>query len=212
MPPAGRLLTFALTAFLIILVPGPSVLFVISRALVLGRIGALLTVVGNAFGVYVQVMAVALGIGTIVERSILVFTTIKLGGAVYLIYLGVQAIRHRRRLASVLETTPRSSTLRRIAAEGFLVGLANPKSVVFFAAVLPQFVQRSAGAVPAQMLVLGAVFLVIALVSDGLWALAAGSARDWFARSPQRLARLGGTGGLIMIGMGTRLAITGRHD
>jgi threonine/homoserine/homoserine lactone efflux protein len=90
--------------------------------------------------------------------------------------------------------------------------VSNPKTVTFFAAVLPQFVDRSAGHVPVQLLILGVVFLLIALISDSLWGFAAGSARAWFGRSPRRLSRLGGTGGLVMIGLGARLALTRRKD
>jgi len=90
--------------------------------------------------------------------------------------------------------------------------VTNPKVIVFFAAVLPQFVDRSAGHVPLQMLLLGAIFVGIAVISDGSWAVAAGSARAWLARSPRRLELIGGTGGLAMIGIGASLAITGRRD
>ena len=218
MIPVDHLAAFAITAFALIVVPGPSVLFVIGRALVLGRRGAFATVAGNALGEYVQVMAVAFGIGAIVERSIVVYTAIKLAGAAYLIFLGVQAIRHRRALTDAVRPVPsaaatdRPAALRRALREGFVVGLGNPKSVVFFAAMLPQFVDASSGHVPAQMLALGAVFLLIALVSDSTWALVASGARSWFARSPRRLSRLSGVGGLVMIGIGARVALTGRPD
>jgi threonine/homoserine/homoserine lactone efflux protein len=100
----------------------------------------------------------------------------------------------------------------RTVREGFVVGVANPKSIVFFAAILPQFVDSAAGALTAQLLILGAVFLLVALVSDSLWALAAGTARNWLVRSPERLRYLGGAGGLAMIGIGVRLAVSGSHD
>ena len=212
MIPLDHLAAFALTAFVLIAVPGPSVLCVIGRALALCRHGAMTTVVGNAVGEYVQVMAVAFGIGAIVERSIVVYTAIKLAGAAYLVFLGVQAIRHRRALTTVFEATDRPVDTARVLWEGFAVGVSNTKSVVFFAAVLPQFVGAQTGHVPVQILVLGAVFLLIALVSDSVWALGAGSARSWFAKSPTRLSRLGGVGGLVMIGIGARLAMTGRYD
>jgi threonine/homoserine/homoserine lactone efflux protein len=210
--PTTHLLAFTLTAFLLIVVPGPSVLFTVSRALALGRIAGLATVVGNTLGVYVQVMAVAFGIGPLVERSVLVFNVIKLGGAGYLIFLGVQAVRHRKRLAEALAATLERKGIARIVADGFLVGVGNPKVIVFFAAVLPQFVDRAAGHVPGQLLVLGALFAGIALVSDCAWALLAGSARAWFGRSPRRLELIGGTGGLVMIGLGATLAVSGRKD
>jgi threonine/homoserine/homoserine lactone efflux protein len=208
----GHLLAFCLTALVIIAVPGPSVLFVISRALTLGRAGALVTVVGNAAGEYALVVLVAVGVGAVVERSVVVFTVMKLVGAAYVVYLGVEAIRHRRTLRSVVERVAPAKPMGRILGEGFVVGLANPKTAVFFAAVLPQFADRSAGRVPVQLLVLGAVFLAIALVSDSIWALAAGAVRSWFVTSPRRLELVGGTGGLIMIGLGTSIALRGTPD
>ena len=212
MVPFGHVLPFALLSFALIVVPGPNVLFVISRSLMLGRVAGVGTALGGQLGVYTQVAAVAFGVGAIVERSVAVFTIIKLAGAVYLVYLGVQAVRHRGSLARALEAGAERKTLRRILRDGFIVGATNPKAIIFFVAVLPQFVDRSAGHVPAQMLLLGAVFLVIAMVCDSTWALVAGSARSWLARSPRRLELVGGTGGLVMIGIGASLAVTGRRD
>jgi threonine/homoserine/homoserine lactone efflux protein len=209
--PPDRLAAFVGLAFALIVVPGPSVLFVISRGVALGRRAAVTTVVGNAAGVYVQVVAVALGIGALVERSVLVFRALSLVGAAYLVVLGVRTLRGRRRLAEALEVPVAPASTRRILCEGFLVGLANPKVIVFFAAVLPQFTDPARGHVPVQLLVLGAIFVGIALLSDSAWGVAAGSAREWLARSPRRLAALGGTGGLVMIALGLRLAVTGRE-
>jgi threonine/homoserine/homoserine lactone efflux protein len=212
MPPTEHLLTFTLTAMIIIGVPGPSVLFVVTRSLTLGRRAGVATVVGNAAGVYVQVLGVAFGLGALVERSVAVYTAIKLVGAGYLVLLGVRSFRHRRELAGALDVPVSPKTLRRILRDGFVVGLANPKSIVFFAAVLHQFVDRGAGHVPQQLLVLGAIFFLIALVSDSLWAIAAGTARAWLVRSPRRLAAIGGAGGVTMVGIGAGLALSGRKD
>ena len=146
MVPADRLLAFAAMSFLLIVIPGPSVLFVIGRALAQGRRAALTTVVGNTLGAYVLVVAVALGVGAVVERSVLVFTALKLVGAAYLVYLGVKAVRQRRSLqAAFTGDGPAHGGLRTLW-EGFAVGVANPKTIVFFAAVLPQFVDREPGA------------------------------------------------------------------
>jgi threonine/homoserine/homoserine lactone efflux protein len=210
--PSGHLLAFALLSFILIVVPGPNVLFVISRSLMLGRAAGVGTAVGGQIGVYAQVAAVAFGVGTLVERSVAVFTIIKLAGAVYLVYLGAQAIRHRRSLAAALDAAAQRKTLARILRDGFVVGVTNPKAIVFFAAVLPQFADRSAGHVPLQMLLLGAVFIAIAVFCDSTWALAAGTARSWLARSPRRLELIGGAGGFVMIGIGASLAVSGRRD
>ncbi len=212
MLPTSHLLAFALISFALIIVPGPNVIFVITRSLMLGRAAGVGTALGGQIGVYAQVAAVALGIGALVERSVTLFTVIKLAGAGYLVYLGVQGIRHRRALRYALNTATEPKSIARILRDGIVVGVSNPKSIVFFAAVLPQFADRQAGDVPAQMLLLGAVFMAIAVLCDSSWALAAGTARAWFARSPRRLELVGGTGGLVMIGIGASLAITGRHD
>ena len=207
-----RLLAFALTALVLIAVPGPSVLFVISRGVALGRRAALATVVGNAAGVYVQVVAVALGIGAVVERSATAFTVVKLVGACYLVVLGFRIVRDRGELARVLDATVAPKSTRRILREGFVVGLTNPKAIVFFAAVLPQFADPARGHVPLQLLALGLVFVLIALVSDGAWGFAAGTARAWLGRSPRRLEAIGGAGGVVIIGLGVTLAVTGRRE
>jgi threonine/homoserine/homoserine lactone efflux protein len=210
--PTTHLLAFTLTSFLLIAVPGPSVLFTVSRALALGRLAGVATVAGNTVGAYVQVTAVAFGIGALVERSVMIFTIVKLAGAAYLIFLGVQAIRHRQRLAETLDAQIQKKRVARLVLDGFTVGVGNPKIVVYFAAVLPQFIDRQAGHVPEQLLLLGALFAGIALLSDSAWALVAGSARAWFGKSPRRLALVGGTSGLVMIGIGARVALTGRND
>jgi len=212
MVPMSNLLAFAAMSAVLIAIPGPSVLFSVSRALTVGRRGALLTVAGNTAGACTQVVAVACGVGVVVQRSVEVFTAIKLIGAAYLIYLGVQAIRHRHSLFEAMKVAIPPTGDRRMVRDGYVVGLANPKSIVFFVAVLPQFVDRSAGHVPLQLLIIGLIFPLIAVFSDTTWALVASGARAWFARSPRRLAMIGGAGGLAMIGLGTRLAVTGRKD
>jgi threonine/homoserine/homoserine lactone efflux protein len=208
--PVSNLAAFAVAAFVLIAIPGPSVLFVISRGVVLGRRAALATVVGNAAGVYVQVGAVALGIGVVVERSAAVYTSVKLVGALYLVWLGVRTFQRRRLLAEALGKPVEPKSDRRILREGFVVGITNPKAAVFFAAILPQFADSTSGHVPLQMLVLGLVFVAIALVLDGAWAFAAATARDRFVASPRRLAAIGGTGGVVLVGLGVGLAVTGR--
>jgi len=210
--PTAHLLAFTVTAFVLIAIPGPSVLFTVSRAITLGRGAGVATVAGNTVGAFTQVVAVAFGIGPLVERSVALFTVLKLAGAAYLVFLGVQAIRHRQSLAEALGATIERKTATRIVIDGFTVGVTNPKVIVFFAAMLPQFVDRQAGNVPVQIILLGAIFAGIALISDSTWALAAGTVRNWLGRSQRRLELVGGVGGLAMIGIGTRLALTGRND
>jgi threonine/homoserine/homoserine lactone efflux protein len=212
MPPTAHLLAFCITALIVIAIPGPSVVFVISRSLTFGRGAGLATVAGNEVGVFVQVLAVAIGIGAIVSRSIAIFDAIKLLGAAYLVFLGVQAIRHRRTFGAEVVAGSPGHTTRRHFGDAFVVGLANPKAIVFFAAILPQFVDKSEGHVPLQILILGAIFVLIAAMSDGAWALSAGTARNWFTRAPRRLELMRAGGGIAMIAIGVRLAFTGRND
>jgi threonine/homoserine/homoserine lactone efflux protein len=207
-----RLLAFAVMSFVLIVIPGPSVLFVIGRALAHGRRTALTSVIGNTLGAYVLVVAVAFGVGSVVERSAVVFTALKLAGAAYLIYLGFRALRRRTSLPAAFASESPARGVLRTLWDGFAVGVANPKTMVFFAAVLPQFVDRGHGHVTLQMLLLGLVFNAIAIVCDSVWGLLASTARGWFARSPRRLAMVGGAGGLTMIGLGIAVAATGRKD
>ncbi|QIB42798.1 LysE family translocator [Streptomyces aureoverticillatus] len=212
-----RFLAFAAVSALVIVIPGPSVLFVIGRALAHGRRTAVATALGNVAGSYLMIVAVAFGLGSLVERSAAVFLAVKLAGAAYLVFLGVQAFRHRNEMkaeamrAAGTGGKPARGDARTVL-DGVLVGLTNPKGLVFAAAVLPQFVDHSAGHVPVQMLLLGLVPISIGLVTDTLWGLTASAARTWFARSDRRLALIGGAGGCTMIGLGVTVAVTGRAD
>ncbi|MEU1599595.1 LysE family translocator [Streptomyces sp. NPDC005708] len=210
---AESILAFAALSLLVIVIPGPSVLFVVGRALAHGRRTALETVFGNGVGSYALVIAVAWGLGVLVETSAVVFMGVKLAGAAYLVYLGVQAFRHRKELRAADMKAPGAERgdLRTIL-DGIFVGATNPKGIVFFAAVLPQFVNHSAGHVPVQMMVLGLAPVSIGLITDTMWGLGASAARSWFARSDRRLSMVGGAGGLAMIGLGVTVAATGRAE
>ncbi len=203
---------YALASFVLIVVPGPSVLFVVGRALAYGRRTALATIAGNAMGNYLVAVCVAFGIGTLVQRSAQAFTVVKLIGAGYLIWLGVQAWRRRGTLAAAFAEQAPARSDRQALREGFVVGVTNPKGLILFGAVLPQFVNRAAGDVPVQMLALSLVSIGIGLMCDTSWGLAASQLRAWFARSPRRFAIVGGAGGLAMIGVGVSVAVTGRRS
>jgi threonine/homoserine/homoserine lactone efflux protein len=209
---SGQLLGYAIASFLIIVVPGPGVLFVIGRALAHGRRTAIATAVGHAGGNYVVAACVAVGLGTLLERSAQVFVAVKLAGALYLVWLGVQAIRHRQALAEAMAGAVPARAGWLALRDGFVVGVTNPKAYILFGAILPQFVNRGAGHVPAQMLLLALVSVSIGVLSDCTWGLAASGVRAWFARSPRRFALVGGAGGLAMIAVGITVALTGRKD
>lgn len=214
MVPLSHVLAFAAVVSVVIAIPGPSVLFTISRALTVGRRAALLTVAGNEIGLCVQVVAVAFGVGAVLEQSAQILTAVKLAGAAYLVFLGVQAIRHRTSMAEALAARVPPVTPLRAIRDGFVVGVANPKTIVFFVVGLPEVTSSAPGHLPvqAQMLIMGTLFPVIALVLDSAWAAIADTARRWLVRSPRRLALIGGTGGLVMIGLGISVVVTGRKD
>lgn len=203
MPSSSQWVAFLIASILFIQVPGPSLLFTIGRALTVGRREALLSVVGNALGLLAQVSLVAVGLGAVVAASATAYTAIKLLGAGYVIWLGVQAIRHRSdaRRAMADATPVRRGHPVRI---GFTVGATNPKTIVFFVAFLPQFTDPT-GPIALQTMVLGLVFGLLAVASDSIWALAAGAARAWFASRPSRLDTLSATGGTMMIGLGATM-------
>ena len=211
MLPTRHFLAFLLTVTVLILIPGPSVLFIVGRGVALGRRAALATVVGNSCGLAVQLIAVALGIGAIVARSETVFSALKLVGASYLVLLGLRNIRDRKALGTLSALRVEPKRLGRIIGEGFFVGATNPKGVIIFTAVLPQFIERSRGDVQAQLLLLGAISIAIGLLSDGAWAIASGTARTWLGRSQRRLEQLSVAGGMTLIGLGAALAVTGRR-
>jgi threonine/homoserine/homoserine lactone efflux protein len=208
---SSQFLAFVIASILFIQVPGPSLLFTIGRALTVGRRDTLLSVVGNAAGVFVQILALAVGLGALIAASVTAFTVLKLAGAAYVVFLGVQAIRHRSDAREAMHrlsggTSPQSAW--QSIRTGVVVGATNPKTLIFSGAFLPQFIDASVPAAP-QLLFLGGVFCVMAIASDACWAFAASRARDWFARKPQRLDHLGTAGGAMMIGLGATLATTG---
>lgn len=204
MPETSALLSFMVLAIVVIVVPGPSVVFVIGRAMILGTKGAVLSVLGNALGVGVQIIAVALGLGVLVASSPLAFGVVKVLGSLFLVYLGVEGIRHRKDFAATLENGGQMST-KRVMVDSSVVGITNAKTLVFFIAAFPLFVNPALGSVPVQMLVLGGLFFVVGVASDLVWAIAAGKARKWLARSSHRLEAVRLAGGVALIALGVYL-------
>ena len=210
-----QVLTFGLAAFVLIVIPGPSVVFVIGRALAYGPGVALASVAGNSIGLLTIVVLVALGLGVVVQESIVVFNVLKIVGAAYLVYLGVEAVRRRKEFldqdAAATAGRPAMATTmtrRRAIRQGYVVGVTNPKAYMILAAVLPQFVDRGAGHVQVQLLLLGLLAFAIGIVSDSVWAIVASQLRSWFTGSPRRGEAVGAVGGISMIGLGVGLALT----
>jgi threonine/homoserine/homoserine lactone efflux protein len=205
----SRLPEYIVAAMVIILAPGPSVLFVIARAIAWGRATAVFTVAGNVTGAFSLSVFVALGLGPVLERSEIAYIAVQWGGGLYLMYLGIEAIWKRSvHAADMANQGDVAPSIRRSMRDGFWVGALNPKGVVFFAAVLPQFIDRERGSITAQLIFLGAVFTVLAFVSDGSWGVLAGTARNWLATDSKRLEKLRATGGVIMIALGLQVLVS----
>jgi threonine/homoserine/homoserine lactone efflux protein len=205
----SRLPEYIVAAMVIILAPGPSVLFVIARAIAWGRKTAVFTVAGNVTGAFALSTLVAIGLGPVLQRSDLAYAAIQWGGGLYLMYLGVDAIRQRRVHAEDMRNQGDFAPgVARSMRDGFWVGALNPKGLVFYAAVLPQFVDREKGSVALQLILLGAVFSILAFFSDGTWGLLAGTARQWLATDAKRLEKLRATGGIVMIILGISVLIS----
>ena len=185
-------------ALVIILVPGPSVIFAIGRALILGTNKALVSVFANAIGVGAQIVVVALGLGVLIQGMPEVFFAIKIIGSVFIAYLGIKAILDRKKF--VLEGA--SDSTKSVAVQSIVVGLTNAKTFVFFLAALPNFVSTKDGNLILQMLFLGIVFLVVGVASDSIYAIAAGKARSWLAGSEGRLASFRAAGGVALTLLG----------
>jgi threonine/homoserine/homoserine lactone efflux protein len=209
MPSPATVVTFLLGSLVFAIVPGPTVFFIIGRAIAAGRRVAVASALGNLLGVVIMLGAVSVGIGALLGRAVAILVVLKIVGAVYLIWLGVQAWRHRGDLTTFVDgaTGPRPRA-RRAFRDGAIVGLTNPKAVVLLGAVLPQFVDASRPDPGVQMFVLGLLFCALASSIDLLWALVAGTARTRLMGSPQRVRRLGALGGVVMVGLGIGVAAT----
>ena len=209
----SRIFEYIIAAMIIILAPGPSVLFVIARAIAWGRKIAVFTVAGNVTGAFVLSSLVAFGLGPILSRSALAYSAVQWGGGGYLVYLGISAIRARKIHAADMRNQGGSvPTFWRSVRDGFWVGALNPKGLVFYAAVLPQFVDIERGQVTSQLLLLGALFSILAFISDGTWGLLAGTARAWLASDEKRLENLRSIGGLVMITLGLLVIASAVRD
>jgi threonine/homoserine/homoserine lactone efflux protein len=197
---------YLVAAMIIILAPGPSVLFVIARAIAWGKKTSVLTVLGNVLGSFVLSTLVALGVGPVLEKYNLAYIGVQWAGGLYLIYLGLDAIKKRSVHASVMTNQgPVGPTVLQSIRDGFWVGALNPKAIVFFAAVLPQFIDIEGDSVTLQLFFLGLTFCVLAFISDSTWGLLAGTVRTWLSSSQHRLERLRAFGGVVMIILGVAI-------
>ena len=203
MPETQTLLLFAAASLALIAVPGPSVLYIVTRSVAQGRRAGLVSMLGIETGALVHVTAAAVGVSALVASSATAFTVLKYAGAAYLVFLGVRKLLERPEAAQ----DAARRTHRRLFWEGALVNALNPKTATFFLAFLPQFVDPGRGPVVLQVLALGLLFVLVAIASDGLWALVAGTAsrRRRSIGSSRALARVSG-GVYLSLGAAAALA------
>ena len=206
--PTGRALVEFLTAsILIILLPGPSVLFAIGRAIAYGKRAAVLTVAGNSLGALALAVLVALGVGPLVQASPQLLVAVQLAGAGYLVYLGLQAWQGRHASVAASRAGYPARSPGQLVREGFTVGVLNPKTAVFFATVMPRFIGSDSSDVGQRLFVMGAAFVAMAFVSDSAYGVLAGQLRAAFDSHPRALGNLGAIGGVLITCLGGALGI-----
>jgi threonine/homoserine/homoserine lactone efflux protein len=207
MPDSTTFALFLVAALVLLLTPGPAVLYIVTRSVDQGRVAGMVSTLGVGAGSLVQVIAAALGVSAVLLSSALAFSAIKYIGAAYLIYLGV------RRLSAGSErqelVVDKRASLTSVFWQGVLVNLLNPKTALFFFAFLPQFVDASRGTVPAQMLFLGAVFVSMGICSDGLYALLAGTIGNWLKKRSGLMRAQRYLVGSLLIALGVTAALAG---
>jgi threonine/homoserine/homoserine lactone efflux protein len=203
------LLVFAGAALLLLVVPGPAVVYIVSQSIEHGRRAGLVAMLGIHAGTLVHITAASLGLSAILVSSAAAFTVVKVAGACYLIYLGLRVLLGRERRSE--SSAPREPQLGRIFRQGALVNVTNPKTALFFFAFLPQFVDPSKGAVGAQIAVLGTIFMLLGMISDGLLGLLAGTAAGWVRARPRSRQVQRWLTGSIFIGVGVATALTGHR-
>jgi threonine/homoserine/homoserine lactone efflux protein len=206
---SAQLLEFTASSLAIIIVPGPSVLFAIARGIAWGRAVALLTVLGNGLGIFALAGVIAAGIGPLLARSATFTEGVEVAGGCYLLWLGAHALAARRAHAEAMQRQePDRPGALTVLRQGFVVGLLNPKALIFFIAVFPHFVNRASGDVTFQLFVLGAIFSSLAVISDSVWGFGAGAARDRLRGSARLLEGLRAVGGTVMLCLGTLIIVT----
>lgn len=205
MPTTHAILIFAAAAIALLAIPGPSVLYIFTQSVIHGRRGGLVGMLGVQTGGLVHVVAASLGVSAVIASSATAFSLVKYAGAAYLVWLGISRLRSDDSMAD--HTARPARSLARVYRQGFVVNTLNPKTALFFLAVLPQFVDPAQGTVWLQSLVLGALFITIAVVSDGIWALAAGWVSSHLRSKPARRAERYGTAG-VLIGLGVAAGLT----
>ena len=208
-PDPAALVVFVFAALALLIVPGPAVLYVVARSIRQGRGAGLASVLGIHVGTLVHIAAATAGLSALIVSSAVAFTAVKIAGAVYLLGLGLWTLFSRRAKA---EIAPGARSLRGVFAQGIVVNVLNPKTALFFLAFLPQFVDPDASHPAVQIAVLGALFVLLGLVTDSLWALAAGTAGGLLRRSRRFVRTQRYVTGTVYVALGVATAFAGRSQ
>ena len=209
-PGAVNLGLFVSAALVLLLTPGPAVLYIVARSVEQGRLAGFVSDLGIHAATLVHVLAATLGLSALLASSALAFGIVKYAGAAYLIWIGLRKIFGRAEAAEV-GAEPKIHGYARLFRDGFIVNLLNPKTALFFLAFLPQFVDVGRGQVAMQVAFLGLLFTLLGFVSDGCYALAAGTAGNWLKRSRGYLHFERYVSGVMFIGLGLTAAFAGNH-
>ena len=208
MPTLSTFALFVVAALAFLAVPGPSVLYIVTRSIHHGRTAGVLSAVGVATGSLVHTAAAALGLSAILLTSAVAFTTVKFAGAAYLVWIGLRRLLAPREAAT--DPAPPSTSLRRAFTHGIVVNILNPKTALFFLAFLPQFADPARGPIAVQVAVLGVLLALLGVLSDGTYALVAGSASDWLRRHPRATRSGDRAAGGVYVALGLTAALARR--
>lgn len=208
MPELSVLLVFSLAAAMLIVVPGPNVIYIVTRSISQGRNAGLVSAAAVQSGIFIHVLAAVLGISAVVASSAMALNALKYLGAAYLAYLGIRTLLSREGDSTDAVPRPRAEGWKRIYAEGFFISTANPKVALFFLAFLPQFADPERGPVASQMLILGCIFLLIALLSDSAYALGAGALGAWLRQRPGVVRWQHRVTGLVYLALAATTAVS----
>jgi threonine/homoserine/homoserine lactone efflux protein len=210
MPDLSTLIIFMTASLLLLITPGPAVLYIVTRSIDQGRVAGIVSALGIGTGTMVHVVAASLGLSAILVSSALAYSVVKYLGAAYLIYLGIRTFRARSALEQPALNGPKS--LARIFRQGVVVNILNPKVALFFFAFLPQFVDPDGGTVGVQVLFLGLLFVTMGIISDSVYALLAGTAGQWLKSSAAFLRGQRVFAGTIYVALGLATALSGSHN
>jgi len=211
LPPPTDLLLFITAALVLLLIPGPAVLYIVARSVDQGHRAGLVSACGIATGSLAHVLGATLGLSALLVSSASAYSLVKYAGAAYLFYLGIKKFRERPAADGEMKHV-QPLPLRRVYAQGVLVNVLNPKTAIFFFAFLPQFVNPARGHVSLQFLALGIMFALLGLTSDSVWALTAGSAAGWLRRNRTFLRNQHYVSGTVYLGLGVATAVSGSRQ